>query len=196
MVAPASTLEIRPISPDDKEALLDAFERLSERSRYRRFLAPQGQLSERELRYFTEVDHHDHEALVALDPATGGGVGVARFVRSPEEPTSAELAVAVVDDWQHRGVGTRLTDALAERARAEGVRTFTATLLAENEQMLGMLEDLGRVRVTRRRRGVIELRVELPVSALERLKRMLRRVGRGDIGARAPWHLRGLRRRA
>jgi GNAT superfamily N-acetyltransferase len=184
----AARIEIRPIEPTDKQALLAAFERLSERSRYRRFLAPQGRLSEAELRYFTEVDHHDHEALVAIEPETGEGVGVARYVRSPEDPSSAEFAVAVIDDWQQRGVGSHLTGALAERARTEGITMFTAVLLAENEQMLGLLDELGRSRVTNRERGTVEVTVKLPTSAIDRLKRMFRQVARGEMTALAPWH--------
>ena len=120
----ADELVIRPISPDDKEGLSEKFDRLSEQSRYRRFLAPHGRLSAAELRYFTEVDHHDHEALVAVDPRTRDGVGIARYVRWKKDPQSAELAVAVVDDWQHKGVGTRLASALAKRAREEGIRVL------------------------------------------------------------------------
>lgn len=182
-------VEIRSIEPTDKQVLLGGFERLSDRSRYRRFLAPQGRLSARELRYFTEVDHHDHEALVAIDPATGEGVGVARYVRSERDPASAELAIAVVDDWQRRGVGSRLTSALVERARAEGISRFTAILLAENDDMLRLLEDLGRVRILRRERGTIEASAEFPVGALERLRGILRRVGSDELRALAPWHL-------
>src|ERR1700704_1191416 len=88
-------IEIRPIEPDDKEALASGFDRLSERSRYRRFLSPRGPLTAAELRYFTEVDHRNHEALVAVDRDTGEGVGVARFVRSPDDDKVAEMAVAV-----------------------------------------------------------------------------------------------------
>jgi GNAT superfamily N-acetyltransferase len=184
----AAGIEIRPVEPTDKQALLAAFERLSERSRYRRFLAPQGRLSPAELRYFTEVDHHDHEALMAIEPGTGEGLGVARYVRSADDPSSAELAVAVIDDWQQRGVGTSLTGALADRARAEGITTFTAVLLAENEQMLGLLEELGRARVTNRERGTVELSVELPAGAVDGLKRMFRQIARGELIALAPWH--------
>lgn len=101
---------------------------LSDTSRYRRFLSPDGRLSESELRYFTEVDH-DHEALVAIDSRAGEGVGVARCNRSREDPPAAELAIAVVDDWQRRGVGTRLATALAERARKEGIAVFTGLVL-------------------------------------------------------------------
>jgi GNAT superfamily N-acetyltransferase len=135
--------EIRVISPDDKQGLVDGFERLSEESRYRRFLAPRGRLSDAELRYFSEVDHDDHEALVAVNPQSGQGVGVARYVRDKHDPSVAELAVAVVDDWQWQGIGSRLTAALADRARAEGIRSFSALMLADNQRALNLLDDLG-----------------------------------------------------
>ena len=174
-------LEIRPIAPDDKEALASGFDRLSERSRYRRFLSPRGPLTPAELRYLTEVDHHDHEALVAVDPETEEGVGVARFVRSPEDPAVAELAVAVADDWQGHGVGSRLTAELARRAREEGITRFTALALAENDAMLGLLQDLGDVRTGQTRLGTVELAVDLPDAGISRLRRLLRAVARGDI---------------
>ena len=79
------------------------------------------ELSEAMVRYLTDVDHHDHEAVVALDAATDEGVGVARYVRDPERPTRAEAAVTVTDDWQGRGLGTLLLELLAVRAREEGV---------------------------------------------------------------------------
>ena len=85
-VGEADDLTIRPISPDDKGTLVEGFERLSEESRSQRFLSPHGPLSETELRYLTEVDHHDHEALVAIDSRTGQCVGVARYVRYRHEP--------------------------------------------------------------------------------------------------------------
>jgi L-amino acid N-acyltransferase YncA len=181
----AAAIEIRPICPEDRQPLADGFERLGERSRYRRFLAPHGPLTDSELRYFTEVDHHDHEALVAIDPQTGLGVGVARYVRSTADRSVAELAVAVVDDWQGRGVGSRLTAALADRARAEGIRSFTALVLADNELMLNLLADLGHTNVLHAEQGTVELTVELPGSGLGRIARLLKAVARGDIRARA-----------
>jgi hypothetical protein len=96
---------VRPVRPDDRELLLAGFERLGPESRYQRFLAPMAELSEANLAYVIDVDHHDHEALGAIDPATGGGVGVARFIRCVDRPDTAEAAVTVIDDWQGRGVG-------------------------------------------------------------------------------------------
>ena len=177
----APQVEIRPIEPDDRDALARGFDRLSEQSRYRRFLSPRGPLSQAELSYLTEVDHHDHEALVAVDPETDEGVGVARFIRSTEDPAVAELAVAVADDWQGKGVGSLLAAELAKRAREEGVMCFTALALAENDAILGLLQDLGEVRTGRTQLGTVELAVDLPDEGVSRLRRLLRGVARGDI---------------
>jgi GNAT superfamily N-acetyltransferase len=179
--AHAWQVEIRPIEPEDKDALARGFDRLSERSRYRRFLSPRGPLTQAELRYFTELDHHDHEALVAVDPDTGEGVGVARFVRSSAEPNIAELAVAVADDWQGHGIGSLLAGELAKRAREEGITCFTALALAGNDAMLGLLQELGQVRAGETRLGTVELAVDLPDEGVSRVRRLLRAVARGDI---------------
>ncbi|HEY2769864.1 MAG TPA: GNAT family N-acetyltransferase [Solirubrobacteraceae bacterium] len=174
-------VEIRPIEPDDKQALREGFERLSERSRYRRFLAPHGTLSAEELRYFTEVDHHDHEALVAIDPESGEGVGVARYVRLREDPALAEMAVAVLDDWQGQGVGSRLVLELAKRARSEGIRGFTALLLAENNEMLGLMRELGDVHVLESGLGTVNVTVALPETGLGRIPGLVRALAAGRL---------------
>ncbi|HEU4658466.1 MAG TPA: GNAT family N-acetyltransferase [Capillimicrobium sp.] len=134
-------VEVRPIGPGDRDALADAFEHLSPESRYRRFFAPMPHLRERDLDYLTRVDHHDHEALVAADPRTGAGIGVARYVRTG--PDVAEPAIAVADDWQGRGVGSLLLAALADRARDEGIRRFDAAILACNDAAIRALEHVG-----------------------------------------------------
>jgi hypothetical protein len=76
---------IRQGHSSDKELLLRGFERLSDESRYQRFLAPLPKLSEAMLQGLIDVDHHDHEAIVALDES-GEGIGVARYVRNPDRP--------------------------------------------------------------------------------------------------------------
>ena len=156
-----SEVRVEPIRPEDKDALARAFEQLSEQSRYRRFLAPMERLSPTMLAYLTEVDHHDHEALVAFDIGSGEVVGVARYVR--DDGTSAEAAVTVGDDWQGRGLGTALTSLLAGRALDEGIDRFTALLLAENKEMIALLESVGHVTVTGRDSGTLQ--VEVPLEA-------------------------------
>ena len=153
---------VRPIGPDDKRRLSDAFERSSPESRYRRFLSPTNKLQSSQLRYLAEIDHHRHEGIQAVDPHTDDGVGVARFVRSPEDPSLAEVAVAVDDEWQGRGLGTVLLHDLAARAREEGIKRFSASVLAENKPMIGAFHKLGEVRVSGRDTGVVELLIELP----------------------------------
>ena len=76
-----SRVTIRPIEPADAPLLVAAFAELSEDSRYRRFFTPKRELDDRQLAYLTNVDHHDHEALVAIDASSGSCAGVARFVR-------------------------------------------------------------------------------------------------------------------
>lgn len=174
------SIRIRPIGPDDKPHILQAFDRLTATSRYRRFLSPKKELSTAELASLTEVDHVDHEALGAIDPDTGDGVGVARYVRDPARPEVAEAAVTVVDDWQGRGVGGALLTRLAGRAREEGVREFTATLLSDNRAMLALFERLGVLRVARGG-AVQEIDVALPVGDGDCMGETLRAAARGDV---------------
>lgn len=157
------TIVVRPIAPIDKQALQDGFARLSDESRYRRFFAPLRRLSTTDLRYLTEVDHHNHEALIAFDPATAETVGVARFVRG-EDPTVAEVAVTVSDDWQQRGVATALLEQLIGRARKEGIERFLALVLEENDAAVQLFQQLsvGDPEPRRSASGYLELLIELP----------------------------------
>jgi nucleotide-binding universal stress UspA family protein/GNAT superfamily N-acetyltransferase len=171
---------IRPIEPEDREELAAGFERLSPESRYRRFFGPMNQLRPRDLDYLTRVDHHDHEALVALDEA-GQGIGVARYVRT--EPGEAEPAVVVADDWQRRGVGARLVDLLAERALEEGIATFRAPVLAQNADAIALLKRLGEASTTHLGREVeLEIALGAPEEAGTRdLRDTLREVAAGTL---------------
>ena len=155
---------VRAIRPADAPGLVEAFEQLSETSRYRRFFTVKPHLSERSVAFFTDVDHHDHEALVAVAPGSGQLVGVARFIRNPEEPDQAEVAVTVIDSWQQRGLGTALLRELAQRAAEEGIRHFTAEILAENRPMLTLARPLGPAE-TASHGTTVSARIDLPPSA-------------------------------
>jgi GNAT superfamily N-acetyltransferase len=173
---------VRPIRPQDSQGLLEGFQRLSPESRYRRFLAPMANLGQAQLRYLTEVDHRDHEALLAIDPETRNGLGVARFVRSREDPAVAEVAIAVADDWQGRGLGTALLRDLAGRAREEGIRRFSASVLAENSAVIEMVFRLGDAQVTSRHDGLVELLLDLPRRGItETLRHTVRAAARGEL---------------
>lgn len=128
----ASRVQIRPLRSDDRLALAAAFSHLSEETRRRRFGGLAGHLRDRDLDRLTAIDHHDHQALVAIAPDTGAIIGVARYIVVPGEPRAAEVAVAVDDDWQGRGIGRRLMRELGESARAEGVTRLIAHVEADN----------------------------------------------------------------
>ena len=146
----------------DEPLLLDGFARLSAESRQARFLIRKDELTEAEVRYFTDVDHHDHEAIIALSAVDGRGVGVARFVRAVDDDQAAEVAVTVVDDWQRRGLGALLLRQLLERALPEGIRRFTAMIDDSNTAMLGLLRSLGiQPRVIDREFGATEYSIKI-----------------------------------
>ena len=177
-----SVVHIRPIGPEDKALLEQGFEQLSAESRYRRFLHPVKRLGKRELDYFTTVDHSDHEALVALGPHGTELVGVARYVRLADRQ-SAEVAIAVVDAWQGKGVGTVLLHELVERAKAAGVRHFLAICLSDNADVIDLLSRLGSTRVDHPEPGLVELTIDLPdrLSTDSELYSALRHAAAGRI---------------
>jgi GNAT superfamily N-acetyltransferase len=111
-------------------------------------------------RYFTDLDHHDHEALGALNHADGRGVGIARYVRDADDPQAAEIAVTIIDDWQGLGLGTELVAQLPERARSEGIRRFTALVTADNPAMAGLLRNV-RAELVGREPGALQYEITL-----------------------------------
>jgi len=151
---------IRQVRSTDAALLADGFARLSAASRQMRFMGVKKELSAAELRYFTDVDHHDHEALGALDLAGGHGVGIARYIRDASDPQAAEIAVTIVDDWQGRGLGTELLARLSGRARQEGIRRFTALADPGNAAVAALLRKAG-ARLVRRGRGTVEYEITL-----------------------------------
>ncbi len=185
-----SVVLIRQVQSGDAPLLADGFARLSAESRQLRFLTGKQRLTATELRYFTEIDHHDHEALGALDPVDGRGLGVARYIRHAEDHDGAEVAVTVVDEWQRRGLGTELLRRLVDRARQEGIRHFTALVAADNAAVLGLLrESLVGVRVTDRGSGAVEYEIPLPHRGIgDELHALLRAFGRRQVKAPAPIH--------
>lgn len=134
-----STVLLRPIDRSDATLLAEGFARLSPESRRSRFLTAKPELSAAELRYFTDVDHFHHEAIVALAASDGRGTGVARYIRDHADPRRAEVAVAVIDEWHRRGLGSALMAELTTRALASGIRQFTALVAVDNVAVIGLL---------------------------------------------------------
>lgn len=135
-MAAAGRVGLAKLEPSDGELLRRLFYRLSPETIYRRFLSPIVRPEQARLDRLLDVDHHDREAVVAVQD--GELVGVARYFRWPGT-TSAELAVVVADDWQGQGIGTRLLSSLGELARAEGIERFTLTMQADNRAVLALV---------------------------------------------------------
>src|SRR5439155_10270444 len=180
-----SAVLIRQVRSADAPLLADGFARLSAASRQTRFLGVKKELSAAELRYLTDVDHHDHEALAALDRAGGHGVGIARYIRDADDPQAAEIAVTIVDDWHGRGLGTKLLAQLSDRARQEGIRRFTALADPGNVAVAAPLRNAG-ARLVGRGRGTAEYEITLargPESSEACLSRSTGQAAPGAIPA-------------
>jgi ribosomal protein S18 acetylase RimI-like enzyme len=95
------------------------------------------------LAYFTEVDHKHREAIIALEPGSGQALGIARYVRLTDEPEAAEIAVAVIDDWQRRGLAPALLTELTRSAQHADVRRFVALVRADNRDALALFRRVG-----------------------------------------------------
>ena len=176
-------MTIRQIEAADRPLVKAFYDELSDRSRRLRFLVPTNELSDEDLEYLTDVDHKRHEAMVALEGERL--VGVARYVRTPGERESAEVAVVVADDRQGQGIGTELLDRLTERARENGIERYTALVSVDNDIVVSALERAGADRTGTTEQGEIEFAIDVPAEGLgERLRTALRSI------ASALWRLR------
>lgn len=154
---------IRPVTSEDKQLLREGFTRLSEESRYRRFMRPVKELSEADLDYLTRIDYTTHMAWVAVDPDSPDhpGLGVARYIQLPHDPKVAEVAITVVDSHQRRGLGTLLLGVITQSAVQHGIEAFVAHVLMQNTPMIKLFQALGGV-VAMDDPGVVAVRMPLP----------------------------------
>lgn len=134
-------VRIRPIQPSDSGLIVAFFEKLGPESRYFRFFRIKKSLDPEEIEYFTNVDYVDRFALIALHD--GEMIGVARYDRETPDQTHAEVAFAVADDHQGRGLGTKLLQLLTHHARSNGIDGFRAYVLPENRQMMRVFRNSG-----------------------------------------------------
>ncbi|WP_309074370.1 GNAT family N-acetyltransferase [Paenarthrobacter sp.] len=134
------TAHLRPIRPEDADALQAFHAGQSQASIYMRFFSFKPKLSGKEVRRFTEVDHINRVAFVIT---IGGEImGIGRYDRL-EDPTEAEVAFNISDAHQGRGIGSILLEHLAVAARENGIRRFTAEVLPDNRKMLMVFADAG-----------------------------------------------------
>jgi ribosomal protein S18 acetylase RimI-like enzyme len=159
-----SKVHVRPIVPEDEPLLIDAVAAMSERSVYFRFFSPMKRLPDALAHRLAVVDYNDRFALVATTHKSSERiVGVARYDRVAGTDV-AETAVAVVDEFQRRGLGSALLTILGKVARDHGIKTFTLIVLPENQQMLGLLRRMGWIHQAKLTGGVYEISFDVPGS--------------------------------
>ena len=139
-----TAVTIRPIRPEDGGIEQEFVRQLSDESRYYRFRDAVRELSPRMLSHLTRVDYDRHMALIAVSERDGHEIqiGVARYVAGGNHQ-HCEFAIAIADDWQRKGLGTRLMQALMAAARAAGIREMFGEVLASNHKMLQLTARLG-----------------------------------------------------
>ena len=157
-------VHVRPIVPEDEPLLIEAVAAMSERTVYFRFFSPLKRLPDALAHRLAVVDYNDRFAIVATTHKPGGKeriVGVARYDRAADTDV-AETAVAVVDEFQRRGLGSALLTILGKVAREHSIKTFTLIVLPENQQMLGLLRKMGWIHHAKLTGGVYEISFDLP----------------------------------
>jgi ribosomal protein S18 acetylase RimI-like enzyme len=155
---------VRPIVPEDEPLLHEAVAAMSERTVYFRFFSPLKRMPDALAHRLAVVDYNDRFALVATDKhrAKERIVGVARYDRVVNTDV-AEVAVAVIDEFQRRGLGSALMTILGKVATEHGIKTVTLIVLPENQQMLGLLRKMGWIHRAKLSGGVYDISFELPV---------------------------------
>lgn len=166
---------VRPLLYSDRNELAEGFEKLSDASRRSRFFNAPERLSGKLLEYLTNLDYQNRFAWAAraLDDPGTPGIGVARYIRDDHDPTVAEAAVTVIDEYQGRGVGSLLLRLLTEEAYRRGIRTFVGNVLWENDRLLDALRASG-ARISADEPGIARMEVDLATAEDAALRPVLR----------------------
>lgn len=162
-LADGTRVLVRPLLPSDRAELAAGYGQLSPASRRRRFFATPDRLSEHVLDYLTNLDYRTHFAWAAfaIDEPDSPGIAVARYICDHRDATVAEIAVTVLDSYQNRGLGTLLTQLLADVAVRNGVRSFVSYVLWENADAVARLRDEG-ARISPAEPGMARIEIDLP----------------------------------
>ncbi|QEG22541.1 Acetyltransferase Pat [Mariniblastus fucicola] len=158
-----SPVILRAIRPTDKQALQTALQNLGSDSRYSRFFYPKRKLTDRELKFYTELDFERHVAIGVglIEDDESLPIGIARYIVDDADPTRAEVAFTVADEFQSLGVGSLLLKHLSLLAVKSGVGKFAATTFAENEKMIRVFARSNRPMSCETADGMITVTIDL-----------------------------------
>jgi GNAT superfamily N-acetyltransferase len=189
-----SAIQIRAIRPDDKPRLLEYFAGLSAQTRYFRFFGHKRELTNQDLTRFTELDFHRHVGIAATLHRSGRErfVGVGRYIRK-EAPSRAEIALAVLDQYQGAGVGPLLIRHLARIAHDNGITEFEARVRGDNSRMLAVLAGGGCIINHANGAGIVSFTLKCPELSGSKHNHEFNHAGRRSDGAKGDDHGRFLR---
>jgi GNAT superfamily N-acetyltransferase len=133
---------IRFLKQIDREYIDKGYKELSYKSQYFRFISPPKCLSDKYLRYLTEIDNKNHVAIIAfaVEKHLKLAIGVARYIRLIDNPSLAEYAITVADLFQNQGLGTILFNLLTEHAKKNNISNLIGYILSENFAMLKIVK--------------------------------------------------------
>ncbi|MCX8091749.1 MAG: GNAT family N-acetyltransferase [Verrucomicrobiae bacterium] len=140
LLSDGTLINFRPIHPTDMPRMRDLFYKLSEATMYYRFMSRQKFVSRRQIKEFVYIDHRNDVTIVGTLPEAYGEeiIAIGSYYLDPKT-NLAEVAFVVADAWQNHGIGTFLLQHLMRIARRNGIRGFTAEVLAENKAMQAVI---------------------------------------------------------
>ncbi|KNB43710.1 cyclic nucleotide-binding protein [Blastocystis sp. subtype 4] len=178
---------IRPVAPRDKSRFMKGIQQLSADTLFLRFLSPIRELSSSQVDYLLNVDFDDHYAFAAVvDEPSYPGMAITRYIRSFENPTEAEWAVTVVDQYQGLGLGRillylmNLVEVLG--GFDHGIRSFSATIHPTNRRILAWMEELKATSVQTEDGIVWKFPLPMPESFMrnEEIRKKLIKIAKGE----------------
>jgi RimJ/RimL family protein N-acetyltransferase len=154
---------VRFLKQSDKEYIEKGYKELSYKSQYFRFISPPRSLSDKYLKYLTDIDNKNHVAMIAfaIEKQSKHAIGVARYIRLIDNPGSAEYAITVTDSFQNQGLGTILFNLLIEHAKRNNISNLIGYILSENYAMLKIVKHHN-INIQREESSL--LRVDLPLK--------------------------------
>lgn len=155
-------LHVRLLRPSDKDALQEAFMKLSDESKHFRFLSTPQKLSNQELQYLTNIDNKNHLAVCAyiIKDNKEVGVGIVRYIRLLKNANKAEIAITVADEYQNVGVGKILIQEITKHAKKNNIDFFEANAFYFNNTILGIISKYP-YKITSTEEGVLKIEITI-----------------------------------
>jgi acyl-CoA synthetase (NDP forming)/GNAT superfamily N-acetyltransferase len=166
LTADGAVVHVRPVHPDDGPGIRAMHRRMGPRSLYLRYFTAVDEITNAQLEIYLDVDHVRRVCLVAVSGSEIVGAG--SYHADPTHPQRAEVAFAVQDDQQGRGLGSILLEHLAAAAQERGVTQFTAEVLSENRPMMRVFLDAGYAVTREYSSGVVDLAFDISPTVASR----------------------------